>query len=166
MDTAIKKIISIPLLALSVMPLLFSFYFIIHQKIIRHRMEEKLERSFLQTIKLKKEDLVWVKKGKEIRIGNHLFDIKSIKEKNGICEIRGLYDEDEDLLHEQLNESQRNKDQQPQKCLLQFFFQPYTVSENTFSELLNNTIKPEHSDYFSCHLPSPSSELLTPPPNV
>ena len=70
------------MLALSIMPLLFSFYFIIHQKVIHHRMEEKLERSFLQTIKLKKEDLVWVKKGKEILVGNHLFDIKSIAEKH------------------------------------------------------------------------------------
>ena len=129
-------------------------------------MEEKLEKSFLQTIRLKKEDLVWVKKGKEIRIGNHLFDVKSIKENNGIYEVKGLYDEDEDILHEQLNESQHNTDQQSQKSLSHFFFQLYTVVENISSEQLNNTIRPEYSDYFSCHLPSPSAELLTPPPNV
>ena len=129
-------------------------------------MEEKLEKSFLQTIRLKKEDLVWVKKGKEISIGGHFFDVKSIKENNGVYEIQGLYDEDEDFLHKHLNESQSNTDQQSQKTLLHFFLQLYTVSENISSEQLNITIRPEHSDYFSFHLPSPSSELLTPPPNV
>jgi hypothetical protein len=148
------------------MPLLFSFYFIIHQKIIRHQMEEKLEKSFLQTIRLKKEDLVWVKKGKEIRIGNHLFDIKSIKENNGVCEIKGLYDQDEDLLHEQLDESQRNTDQQSQKSLLSFFFQLYTALENTLYEKINTPTLSEHSYHFSFNLPSPSLDLITPPPNV
>ena len=129
-------------------------------------MEEKLERTFLQTIKLKKEDLVWVKNGKEIRIGNHLFDIKSIKENNGVYEIKGLYDEDEDLLHEQLNESQRNTDQQSQKALLSFFFQLYTAPENNYFEKVNTPTLSEYSNHFSLHLPSPSSDLLTPPPNV
>ena len=129
-------------------------------------MEEKLEKSFVQTIRLKKEDLVWVKKGKEIRIGNHLFDIKSIEENNGVCEIKGLYDEDEDLLHEQLSQSQHNADPQSQKSLLNFLFQPYTVSENIFPGIYNSIITSEYSSYFSLHLPSPSSELLTPPPNV
>ena len=86
-------------------------------------MEEKLEKSLLQTIQLKKEDFVWVKKGKEIRIGSHLFDVKSIKEKNGVFNIKGLYDKDEDVLHEQLNKSQNNQDHQSQKLLLNFFFQ-------------------------------------------
>lgn len=148
------------------MPLLFSFYFIIHQKVIRYRMEEKLEKSFLQTIRIKKEDLVWVKKGKEIRIGNHLFDIKSIKENNGVCEIKGLYDDDEDLLQEQLDESQRNTDQQSQKSLLSFFFQLYTASENTYYEKINTPTLSEYSNYFSFYLPSPFSELLTPPPDL
>ena len=129
-------------------------------------MEEKLEKSFLQTIRLKKEDLVWVKKGKEIRIGNHLFDIKSMKENNGVCEIKGLYDEDEDFLHEQLNESQRNTDQESQKSLLNFFFQLYTATENAYYEKTNTLTLSEYSNHFSFRLPSPSSELLTPPPNV
>lgn len=129
-------------------------------------MEKKLEKSFLQTIRLKKEDLVWVKKGKEIRVGNHLFDIKSIKENNGVCEIKGLYDEAEDLLHEQLNESQRNSDQQSQKSLLHLFFQLYTASENVYNEMIDPPALSEYSNYFSFYLPFPSSELLTPPPNV
>jgi hypothetical protein len=127
-------------------------------------MEEKLEKSFLQTIRLKKEDLVWVKKGKEIRIGNHLFDIKSIKENNGICEIKGLYDEDEDLLHEQLNESRRSTDQESQKSLLGFFFQLYTAPESCYHEKANTPTLSEYSNHFS--FTSFPSSGFTPPPNL
>lgn len=148
------------------MPVLFTFYFIVNQKFIHHRMEEKLEKSFLQTIQIKKEDLVWVKPGKEIRIGKHLFDIKSIKEQNGVCEIKGLYDEDEDILHEQLIKTQRNTEQQSQKIVLNFFFQLYTSPSTNLNEIAAVKISTEFSNLFSIFLPSPAFEPLSPPPNA
>ena len=130
-------------------------------------MEEKLEKSLLQTIQLKKEDFVWVKKGKEIRIGSHLFDVKSIKEKNGVFNIKGLYDKDEDVLHEQLNKSQNNPDQQSQKLLMNFFFQlVYTAAENSFDEYPSIINPTEYPAYLSIYLPSPETELLFPPPQA
>jgi len=130
-------------------------------------MEERLEKSLLQTIQLKKEDFVWVKKGKEIRVGNHLFDIKSIKESNGVYEIKGLYDKDEDILHEQLNKSQTNDDQQSQKLLVIFFFQlVYTAAENSLDEYTTIINPTEYPAYLSLYLPSPETELLSPPPQA
>ncbi len=166
MNQRVKKIIIFHLLALTIMPVFFSFYFTIHQDIIRHQMEERLENTFLQIIQIKKADLVWVKKGKEIRVGNRLFDIKSINEKNGVCEIKGLYDADEDLLHEKLNKTQRNTKQQSQQLVIDFFFQLYTSSEMNLNEVLAVGISTKYSNYFEILLPSPASELLSPPPNT
>ncbi len=62
-------------------------------------MKEKLEESITQTITLSKEKLIWVKKGKEIKINGKMFDIKSIEtNKNGDYVVSGLYDEQEDKL--------------------------------------------------------------------
>lgn len=166
MNQRVKKIIILFLLALTIMPVLFSFYFTIHQGIIRHQMEERLENTFLQIIQIKKADLVWIKQGKEIKVGNHLFDVKSIKEKDGVCEIKGLYDTDEDLLHEQLNKTQRNTEQQSQQLIIDFFFQLYTSLTTCFTEIFTNEITTGFSNHFSIHLPSPTVELLSPPPNV
>ncbi len=166
MNQRLKKIIIIHLLVLIIMPVLFSFYFTIHQGIIHHQMEERLENTLLQIIQIKKAELVWVKQGKEIRVGNRLFDIKSIKEKNGVYEIKGLYDTDEDLLHEILNKTQRNTEQQSQQVFLNFFFQLYTSLTTRFAEVFTNEISTEFSNHFSIQLPSPTIELLSPPPNV
>jgi hypothetical protein len=166
MNQRFKKIIIIHLLALTILPVLFSFYFTIHQGIIHQQMEERLENTFLQIIQIKKAELVWVKQGKEIRVGNHMFDIKSIKEKNGVCEIKGLYDTDEDLLHEKLNKTQRNTEQQSQQVFLNFFFQLYTSFSTGFTEVFTNEIVTGFSNHFSIQLPSPTVELLSPPPNV
>jgi hypothetical protein len=147
------------------MPVLFSFYFIIQQKIIRHRMEEKLEASLLQTIHLKKENWVWIKKNKEIRVGNHLFDVKSIKEKNGYFEINGLYDEQEDFLQGQLDNMNRDQNPPSQKDLLNFFFHLCYLSPHKIHfESEPITESAAYSCYFSLYLPSPVSELLSPPP--
>ena len=103
--------------------MIFSLCFIIQLQITQHEAKEKLEQSLVQTLHLKKEEFSWFKKAKEIRIGKHLFDVKSIKEENGLFIITGLYDEQEDLLHKQLEQSQNKEENSSQSMLCNFFFQ-------------------------------------------
>jgi hypothetical protein len=148
------------------MPVLFSLYFTIQRKKIRHESKERLEVSMLQTIRLKKDDFTWEKKGKEIRIGKKFFDVKSIKEENGICIITGLYDEQEDLLHEQLQNSQQEQDNPSQNKLCNFFFHfYYSIPSSEDSETAIRLSKTSYLNYFSLLLPSPYGETLSPPPN-
>lgn len=166
MTLTVKKLLFLLLLALSVMPVIFSICFIVQLKIIRYEAKEKLEKSMLQTIRLKKEDFTWEKKSKEIRIGNKFFDVKSIREENGFYLITGIYDEQEDLLHEQLLNTQNKEDKSSQNKLCSFFFHFYfSIPPAEDNDLFPALSKTSYIHYFSMPLPSPCSETLSPPPN-
>ena len=148
------------------MPVIFSICFVVHLKITQHEAKEKLEQSMLQTVHLKKEKFSWYKKGKEIRIGKHLFDVKSIKEKNGLFIVTGLYDEQEDMLHKQLEQSENNKENSSQNNLCNFFFHfYYSIPSNNTTEPFPFVIKTDHSDFKPAALLSPARNIVSPPPN-
>ena len=148
------------------MPVIFSLCFIIQLKITQHEAKEKLEQSLVQTLHLKKEEFSWFKKGKEIRIGKHLFDVKSIKEENGLFIITGLYDEQEDLLHKQLEQSQNKEENSSQSMLCNFFFHAfYSIPLSHTTDPLASEIKGDYPGFFLAALLSPEKRITSPPPN-
>ena len=167
MNQTSKKILTIPLLALALMPVLFSVYFLIQLKIAQHEAKEKLEKSMLETIYLKQGDFSWVKKGKEIRIGKHLFDVKNIKESGAGFIITGIYDEKEDQLHERLNNFSQQENQPTQNKLCNFFFHfYYSIPLHDDGDLTLSTPKTIFTYYYSLELPSPFRGKFFPPPNL
>jgi hypothetical protein len=148
------------------MPLIFSVCFTIHLKVAQHEAKEKLEASMLQTLHLKKEEFSWYKKGKEIRIGKHLFDVKSITEENGILVIAGLYDEQEDLLHKQLEQSQNKQENSSENNLCNFFFHfYYSIPSGNSIEPLASAIKNDYPAFNLAALLTPARNIISPPPN-
>lgn len=129
--------------------------------------KEKLELTFLQTISLKKEDFTWVENGKEIRIGNHMFDVKSVEEKNGLFSFTGIYDELEKQLHLKLNDFNNKKNSSEQNKLFSFFFNSfYLLPLHLQTPQVFSVSKTSYISYFSLYLPSPYCETLSPPPNI
>jgi hypothetical protein len=104
----ISKITAFLLLAIAGCPLFYSAHFLYQQQHIRHEMKEKLEAQYLLTITLHKKDVHWFKKNKEIKIGDHLFDVKEWYAEGDNVILKGLYDKQEDALHAQLDQLQRN----------------------------------------------------------
>ena len=149
------------------MPAIFSIVFLVQLKIAKHEAKEKLELTMLQTISVKKDDFTWVEKGKEIRIGDHMFDIKSMEEKDNLFSFTGIYDEQEDQLHQRLKDFNNNENNGEQNKLFSFFFNSfyflpfYVQSQDDFAGS-----KTSYINYFSLLLPSPYSETLSPPPNL
>ncbi|MEQ1676705.1 MAG: hypothetical protein ABL876_08395 [Chitinophagaceae bacterium] len=128
-------------------------------------MKEQLEKKLLLTITVNKEDVQWVKSGKEILLGNRMFDIKSYELRDGYYTFTGLYDDDETLLLQQLRDSQQKEKKTGNKYLVQLFqllqtpcesLQPYIISSSPDGML----------QYYSdrSRLPSLYSTILTPPP--
>lgn len=73
----------------------------LRQVFIREAMMERLERESQHTVKLEK--LIWYKKNKELLIEGRLFDVKSISKcEDGKYLVKGLYDEEETELKEQI----------------------------------------------------------------
>lgn len=112
------------LLLLVAVPLFFSIGFIIKQKTIQVEMKQQLKTALLQTIMVPARDVKWIKKDKEILVNGQMFDVKtSVKSGKNIV-FTGLYDKDEQKLHENLKGFMHSKNKQsaPLTELLAKFF--------------------------------------------
>ena len=70
-------------------------YFPIKEKYLEILAFEKMEKAALQTITIAKNDLVWVKSGKEIIFKNDLYDVEKIKISGDSLILSVLKDKDE-----------------------------------------------------------------------
>lgn len=86
------------MLMLIAAPFIFFICFFVQQKVMQHRMLEKLEQASLQTISINKADIIWVKENREALIEGKLFDVKSFSINSNTIILTGLYDKDEDTL--------------------------------------------------------------------
>lgn len=99
------------LLLIFLTPVLLWSYLKTEQFRIRHAMEEKLEHQHLDTLRIAAKDLVWYKKGKEVMIGQRLFDVKQLTREGETVVLTGLYDEDETLVKQQLSQLMKQQQQ-------------------------------------------------------
>jgi|GEM_PF-605975 len=93
-----NKITASAILLLVALPLLFSVFFVVRQKIIQHEAMENLETASLRTITIPYAELHWLKKGREAVIDGKLFDVKSYVITNEKISLTGLFDEKENEL--------------------------------------------------------------------
>lgn len=95
-------------------PVFFYAGFVVKQHCIRSSMKQQLKKQLLQTVTVQKNSLVWYDDGKEVSINGRMFDVVTVKEQGRNIILTGLYDTDEDKLHDALNKAiQKNNKQQP-----------------------------------------------------
>jgi len=167
LKTTIKKITSIFFIFLGLAPFLFACLLIIKQQSIRHRMKHRMEDQLLHTVTLADNEIHWVKKGKEIRVGDKLFDIKFTTHTNGHTNFHGLYDEEETNLDKLFQETWK-KNQAGQNRLLAQFFQ---TLQNVYCKPAGETVPskdplPEFRSMAPPRLISLYRQILTPPPQA
>jgi hypothetical protein len=132
------------MLLLVAAPIFFYAGFLIKQKIIQHQMHERLEGSYLQTISIKSDKVVWLKARKEVMVDGKMFDVKSYSTNNGITTLTGLYDVAEHKLKNEfislLNNSKRES-APIERLMLKFLFtaglvkHPFEISLREISNL-------------------------------
>jgi len=161
-----KKWIPVFLLLVIVMPLLASVTIMLTQQVIHFQMLEELESKNLTTIIIKKNNLKWIRQGKEIAVDGKLFDVKDISIKGADYVVRGLYDEKEATLVQLVKKMQRS----PARSNLQL------LASKMISSILFVENKPDwqsiaitqlpqkyhlrNSGYFICYCPA----FIAPPP--
>jgi hypothetical protein len=165
---AFKLISTILLLVLTLAPVIYPFALQLHQRSIQHRMKERLEDGMLHTITLAKTELRWVKPGKEIVLGENMFDIKTITDQgNGILLITGIYDYEETIVVGAMQKKQHDDNTNGNKQLVQVFQLMQALPDEEPGEgltppLLSSSWHCVHEDA----LPSPFKNILTPPPQA
>ncbi len=119
----------------------------------------------LHTVLIPKNELRWVKPGKEIIVDEKMFDVKSITETdNGFYRVTGLYDYEETSLKGLMKKRKQDADENGNKQLVQLLqLMQTTVDETSVCAAADSFIKifPFLSPGI---LPSPFTSILTPPP--
>lgn len=131
-----KKLTANVLLLLIVMPLLFSVFLLVRQKLIQQEAVENLETASLQTITIRYADLHWLKSGEEVVIDGKLFDVRSYTLVNDQISLTGLYDGKEDELLQQMTTmiQQKNGNNSPlDNSTVKFLFLPVFNEQLAFS---------------------------------
>lgn len=129
-------------------------------------MKEKLEAQYLLTITLNKKDVHWFKKNKEIKIGDHLFDVKEWYTRGDYVILKGLYDKEEDALHAQLAGLQKNNaDNKSTAALTQFLFIPLFFETQSSEVIFSGKLIKANSFYFAL-LPDLNLPGHFPPPKA
>lgn len=161
-----NSIISIFLLILSAFPFLFTFLLQAKKSTIHHSMIRKLETGFFQTITVKKENVHWLKKGKEILVYGRMFDIKSLTLQNGFYTFTGLYDDEETALLEQIRKNHQNNSPINKELVQLFQLLHSQYSDPTFDEPFVPLQTSKYLTIISPRLPSRFISKYKPPPQA
>ena len=151
-------------------PLLFFTGFLVKQKIIQNVMEEKLETASLQTITANNAGVQWLTKNKEAVVDGKLFDVQSYTISGSKIILTGLYDTDEDNLHEELNNflQRKNDPNAPlNSTVIKFLFPP--LYNNTAILICQNTwqqIAQQYTPYLQEKVADSCLDSDIPPPRL
>jgi hypothetical protein len=164
---ATKKISALLFILLGFTPLLFIIYTSIKQQEIRHNMKRQLEIKMLHTITLEKNDVYWLKDGKEIIINGRMFDVKSFQPAgDGKIIFSGLYDDDETALADQVRKNQQTENNSGGKILAQLFQLLQASFNNALTEVFIPSLNNNHFTDIEQSLVSQYITILSPPPQV
>ncbi len=130
-------------------------------------MKRQLEIKMLHTIALAKNEVHWLKKGKELIINGRMFDVKSFHPAvDGKIIFSGLYDDEETSLINKVRENQQNDNTTGTKLLAQLFQLLQASFNNTLSEVFIPSLNNDHFPGIEQHLASQYITILSPPPQV
>ncbi len=149
------------------LPWLFILVFSIKQQSIRHRMKEKLEENISHhVVRMANDEIIWVKKGKEIEVHGKMFDIKTSESKNGMTTFTGLFDEEETALKKQWQEDWQKRSANDNQLLVQLFSLQTIFVESSNNENPAIAQTSVTGSFMSADLPTRYKIILTPPPRA
>ena len=164
----VKQIAGFLFLPLALGPLVLSLVFLIQQQNVRMHMKEALKEEELMILTLSSEEVIWHKKGKEIVVKGHLFDVHSFTPLgNDLFEIKGLFDHKEQALYAKLNSQMETKRQTSSvlSCFQKWFSMLYTDSmQHGLSLFALATLRPSFLVSHALNYPDTYLAIIVPPP--
>ena len=100
------------LLALVMMPAIYSLYFHISQQLIRMEMWEKVKGEVNDVVVIHPSKLYWMEEGREIFVNGLMFDVKSVEKVGDSLRITGEYDYEESGLNEEHKRVKESKEKE------------------------------------------------------
>ncbi len=129
-----KQITGYVIVLLMAAPIFIGASFLIKQHLIQNNMKEMLEKTALQTLSLPTATIKWSRPGKEIWLGNQLFDIKSILIIGEATLVTGLFDKDESNINNLITSfTEQHQPNSNSTSLLQWVFFPVFSNPSFYS---------------------------------
>ena len=135
----------------------------IHQQQARNAMKESLVRQSLLDIVVPENEIIWIKKNKEILLQGKMFDIKTIILHNDGYHIEGLFDEQETELVELWHKEHSSGNEKGNMPWIAFTHLFYFYSNNCQEETYFSSTAYQHGER-TWHLSTVDDPVLTPPP--
>ncbi|ULQ56322.1 hypothetical protein KJS94_16860 [Flavihumibacter rivuli] len=165
LNPTIRKLLGIALLFLATLPIIAALLLPIRKWIVEHEWKERLELGSMVTVELRKGSYTWVRPGKEIRIGNRMFDVKETRTSGNLVYFKGIYDDQEAAIEAAIR--QNNEGKASGKAPVIVFWSPlchlhfpsYHLSANSIDISLTYALYPPS------HYRSHQGEPASPPPN-
>lgn len=166
MNTLLKKITTFLLLAMLLAPLSYTYIFQAKQASVQRKMKRQLQGNMLHSLVMAREDLRWVKPGKEILVGEKMFDIKTIEyRRDSTVYITGLFDHEESFLYAQLKKTRKEETNRNNQQLVRLFQLMQALPDNQQEQVSYAPVFAlQRPPYAENLLPSPFQSILTPPP--
>jgi hypothetical protein len=160
------KLIAFTFLLIVSVPVFLSVKFILKEILIEQEVEEKMKSEVLQTVRIAKTAINWVKPGKEILLDNKLFDVKYFESTNDIVTLTGFFDNEETELMSELNKYAEGNDKENPFSELAFKFQ-FSPLYNSHAEMSCATtwhcVSNQYHSFVSTLPVAPSSSFTHPP---
>ena len=158
------------LLLLTSLPVSFAVCFLASRAYISNKMKQELKCRQLETVMLSKQDIHWVEEGRELLINQRMFDVESLVVRpDGKIEVKGLYDEAEDILNSQLEQMMQNQESQRSTTDLAFLYcefiyehllaPPFFIPRAPIAGITHAAFRNDFfpSVYLALHLPPPKA---------
>ncbi len=165
----LRKISAFGLLLLLAIPLFFSVALLVKQKLVQHLREERFDTELLETVVVSPGEFYWVKKGKEVIIGDKLFDVKSYKTEGNKILLTGFFDVKESSLVQHIKELAEQDDKSSNPFNLQVIKLLLSCAHTNEPEVTYKgywEFISKQYYLFDEKIPVSSLQLISPPPRI
>jgi hypothetical protein len=119
----ISKLSAIVLLSILLLPCGICLALHLRTAWLWHCVEERLEKTKLTSIEMPQDAVDWVRPGKEIRIGQQYFDVKSQQQiSHNRVVLTGIFDTEETAIKMVLNDFGTRQQQHQQNLVVKILF--------------------------------------------
>lgn len=162
------KIIAFFFLLIVSVPVLLSLHFLLQEMIIQQEVEEKLKTDVLQSVRVARADITWIRANKEVLLNGELFDVKYVETDNEIITLTGFFDTAETKLLADLKKYTEHSSQDNPASEFSFEFQYLPLYNSYFQITCERDWRSISNQYhsFVAMLPTAPGLPFTHPPRL
>ncbi len=156
-----KYILTLSTFLLFISPFFITGYLIVKKQVLKYTYKERFENKIKETFSINLNDIVWIKKDKEILINHHIFDIKEINYLKNKIIVTGWFDEEEQEVDNHIAKKNSSKKEKTSIPIFSYLYYneklPHLFTRSCIDIKISYTLISynEINKFFDCIIPPP-----------